>query len=512
MLPDLWVVYIRRSYKRADSSDISDEHQEAAARALVPAGSRCVVISDSGGHQSGASAEREGYQRLLSLVASGQVAGIAVYDLSRLARNASLMLPLRDELERRQIPIRASTMPNSQWDGASGRFMFGNLCLAAQYQRDLDSERMVGLTRTIFEAGGHRGADPFGYRTIRDEKGLIIKPRALGIVPAEADVVRRVWRELASKSADDIARGLQVDGVDRRVRAPWTRDAVKDIVRRGRFYLGLVVYRRGAEERAGRHPSILDLATWGEGRKGVDSRLSGAVRRSTKHRTYLLSGLVECRCGARGAHAAGLEDLKPVRLHGQTRTSRGHEWRYYLCRRCDAPVIPANDLEAAVLDRLRAMRLPAIAIQAAREELRRRLALPSVGMSDERRTRLDARIERLKAQYEWGDIEEPEYRAKLVDTRSQLALLPEADKVIAFDDAARLVESLEVAIGAASPEQLKALIRMLVVRVTTNDHDLESIEIVPSALPFFAQPTLLRAPPDGLEPPTQALGRPRSVH
>jgi len=146
MQPDLWVVYIRRSYKRADSADVSDEQQEAAARALVPAGAPCLVISDSGGHQSGASAERNGYQRTLALVASGCVAGIAVYDLSRLARNASLMLPLRDELERRQIPIRAATMPNSQWDGASGRFMFGQLCLAAQYQRDLDSERMTGLT------------------------------------------------------------------------------------------------------------------------------------------------------------------------------------------------------------------------------------------------------------------------------------------------------------------------------------------------------------------------------
>jgi len=58
MQPDLWVDYIRRSYKRADSADVSDEQQEAAARALVPAGAPCLVISDSDGHQSGASAER----------------------------------------------------------------------------------------------------------------------------------------------------------------------------------------------------------------------------------------------------------------------------------------------------------------------------------------------------------------------------------------------------------------------------------------------------------------------
>ena len=107
----MWLVYIRRSYKHADSADVSDEQQEVAARALVPAGAPIEVISDSGGHQSGASAEREGYQRLLELVHTGHVAGIAVYDLSRLARNASLMLPLRDELEKRQITIRASRCP-----------------------------------------------------------------------------------------------------------------------------------------------------------------------------------------------------------------------------------------------------------------------------------------------------------------------------------------------------------------------------------------------------------------
>jgi hypothetical protein len=31
--PDLWLVYIRRSYKSAESGDVSDEQQEAAARA-----------------------------------------------------------------------------------------------------------------------------------------------------------------------------------------------------------------------------------------------------------------------------------------------------------------------------------------------------------------------------------------------------------------------------------------------------------------------------------------------
>ncbi len=203
------------------------------------------------------------------------------------------------------------------------------------------------------------------------------------------------------------------------------------------------------------------------------------------HRTFLLSGLLVCACG------------KP--LHGQTRSSRGREWRYYLCRHCDASAIRADEAEDDVLERLRAMLLPPAAVERARDELRRRLALPSRGLADERRSRLEARIQRLKAQFEWGDIAETEYRAKMADTRAQLVLLPESDKVVAFDDAARIVSSLDAAIGEATLDQLKELIRLVVARVTTADRAIASIEIVPAALPFFAPlPTLLTAPPDGL--------------
>jgi DNA invertase Pin-like site-specific DNA recombinase len=220
--PGDWLVYVRRSYKRVDDADISDEQQEKSARSLVPKGAHVEVIRDSGGHQSGASAERDGYRHLQARVASGSVKGIAVYDLSRLARNAGLMLPLKAELEKRSIPIRVATMPDTKFDGAIGRYMFGQLALAAQLQRDLDSERMVGLTRTIYENGGHRGLDPFGYRTVRDAVCKVVKPRTLEIVDSEAAVVRRVWRDVLVMSADDVYRGLQRDGVKRRTDEPWT--------------------------------------------------------------------------------------------------------------------------------------------------------------------------------------------------------------------------------------------------------------------------------------------------
>lgn len=493
-----WLIYIRRSYKGADSADVSEEQQETAARAVIPDGERVTIITDSGGHQSGASADRHGYQQLLSLVASGVVAGIAVYDLSRLARNASLMLPLRDELEKRQIPIRVATMPTSQWDGAAGRFVFGQLCLSAQYQRDLDSERMIGINRTTFEAGGHRGADPFGYRTIRAPDGTVQKPRTLRVVEHEAELVRRIWRDVATKSMDQIAGDLQREGVSRRVNSPWTREAVRDIIRRGRFYLGYAVAGRGVEERPGRHAPILDEATWAAGRAALDGRLSGRVRRSPKKRTYLLSGLITCECGAN--------------LRGQTSSSRETEWRYYICRHCDSPSVLGAEADAAVLDRLRSMTLPPEAVEAAREELRRRLGRGPSGAAEEAHRRLETRLERLRTQFEWGDVSEAEYRAKMDDTRAQLALLPEPERVVTFDAVAEIVESLQVAITAASPAQVKELLLLLVERVTTRDRAVDDIVLKPAALPFFAeQPDLACAPPEGIEPPTQALGRPRSV-
>src|SRR5207253_955128 len=96
-------------------------------------------------------------QALLQAVAGGEVVSIAVYDLSRLARNARLMLDLLHELERRQVPLLVANLPGARFDGATGRYLYGQLCLAAQLQRDLDSERMTGLQRRLFEDGRHRG-------------------------------------------------------------------------------------------------------------------------------------------------------------------------------------------------------------------------------------------------------------------------------------------------------------------------------------------------------------------
>ncbi len=260
------------------------------------------------------------------------------------------------------------------------------------------------------------------------------------------------------------------------------------------------IYNCGEEERPGTHEPIIDEATWAAGRKAADARMHGRRERGPKRRTYLLAGIIICRCG--------------IRLRGETRVSRDKEWRYYLCRECGAPSVPAAVAEATVLERIRDMILPADAVQSARDELRRRLALPAKGLVDERRVKLERHLKRLAQLYEWDDMDETQYRAKAGETRMQLALLPQNDKVCSFDEVAEIVESLPAALDRATPDQAKQLLAMVVQEVTTEGRTVAEITLRPEATPFFdlERGDLVLAPPDGFEPPTRSLGRCRSIH
>jgi DNA invertase Pin-like site-specific DNA recombinase len=464
------VIYVRRSYKEATAADVSDEMQEAACRSVLPAGASVRVISDSGGHQSGFSSARDGYQALLAAVAAGEAATIVVYDLSRLARNARLMLNLLHELERRQVPLLVANLPGAKFDGATGRYLFGQLCLAAQLQRALDSERMTGLQRRLFEDGRHRGHDPLGYRSLRDPAGGLVHPRELVIVPEEAVVVRRVWHELATRSLVDVAELMNREGVAHH--GVWTRESVKDIVRRGRMYLGFVVEKRGRDERPGRHEPILTEVAYRRTMAAIAARTRvGNKPRPFRH--YVLRGLLYCECG--------------TRMRGEAHLQRGTERRYYRCSLlgCRARRCPADLVEHDVLALISAGQLPATVIDAARAELRKLLETPEVAVAGRQRARLLTRLEQLKKQHGWGDLSDADYIAARDAARTALAELPDGDRIRAFDAYRTRILALPDAIEAASSERREELCRIVVQRVVVRDRRLESIEWVPAARPFF---------------------------
>ncbi len=466
------VIYVRRSYKEATAADLSDEMQEAACRALLPLGASVRVISDSGGHQSGSSAARDGYQALLRALTAGEVAAIAVYDLSRLARNARLMLDLHHELERLQVPLLVANLPGARFDGATGRYLYGQLCLAAQLQRDLDSERMTGIQRRLFEDGRHRGHDPLGYRSLRDDAGNLVHPRQLVVVPEEATAVRRVWRLLVQHPCAEVAEILNREGVPHL--GPWSREAIRDIVRRGRMYSGLVVEHRGHDERPGRHEPIISEAEYHRAMAAIHAR-TYVGNKPRPYRAYALRGLVYCACG--------------TRMRGEAHLQRGTEIRYYRCPSlgCHARRSPAEIIETNVLAEIAQGILPDRVIDAARTELRRRLETPDLALAGRQRTRLLTRLEQLKKQHAWGDLTDAQYQAERDATRAALDAPPDENRVMAFDVYRAQLLALPEAIEQASAARREELCRMVVERVVVNDRQLEAIEWTPPARPFFAR-------------------------
>ena len=78
-----------------------------------------------------------------------------------------------------------------------------------------------------------------------------------------------------------------------------------------------------------------------------------------------------------------------------------------------------------------------------------------------------------------------ELPAKRDETRADLAQLPDGDRIRTFDAYRARVLALPGAIGIASPARLEELCRIVVERVVVRDRQVEAIEWVPAARPFF---------------------------
>ena len=164
-----WAVYIRRCCKKEGDADVSDETQEAVARSRIPEGAAVAIYSDCGGHNSGYTTDRPAYQRMLADLRADRLAGISAYNQSRLNRSAENDLGLLRECATHGV--RLSVGEGEQDHGtASGKLTYGINAVVSQNYRDLMSDTVSAMMRRTFEDGGHRGKDPFGYETARDDR------------------------------------------------------------------------------------------------------------------------------------------------------------------------------------------------------------------------------------------------------------------------------------------------------------------------------------------------------
>jgi DNA invertase Pin-like site-specific DNA recombinase len=92
-------------------------------------------------NQSGAKSSRPALDRMMALVAAGEVEKVISYSLSRLGRSTTHLLKLMDEMNRRETKF-VSLSERLETETPAGRMIFTVLAAVSQLERELIAERV----------------------------------------------------------------------------------------------------------------------------------------------------------------------------------------------------------------------------------------------------------------------------------------------------------------------------------------------------------------------------------
>lgn len=290
-------------------------------------------------------------QRLKRDIAANKIDMVICFKLDRITRSLKDFVDLWALFEDHDVDV-ISLREKFDTSMPTGEAMVQLIMVFAQLERRMTAERTYSIMRDRVERGLWNGGHILGYRSKANEPGLLE-------VDADAAAIVRLifdsFEELGSSGA--VTRLLN----DRGIRYPsyatrsgkqrggnhFAKQKVTGILRNP-VYIGQM--RWGDAVHDGNHPPIIDKEQFDR----VQGQLAEAARRRTglkvkpKGRSYLLSGVLRCACGA---HMVGYSTTGRTRTHFYyTCTRQNHEGGRYSC---SAPRIPAEAIEKAIVGRIR---------------------------------------------------------------------------------------------------------------------------------------------------------------
>jgi hypothetical protein len=208
-----------------------------------------------------------------------------------------------------------------------------------------------GMRKRKVERGLHNGGDKFGYRLEVDQYGNAVPDRPRVIVPSEARIVERIFRDLHRNiSQHQLARELNDEHIPTARGGRWHQGTVGKIAR-DVYYAGH--YRDGDDLVLGQHDAIIDLDLWQTVQAIMAERKfrgDGQPGRTSNRPALFTHGHLRCgRCGA------------PMGIRrNHTRNGKPYVWEKYVCRgrerdrrSCSMAPIDADAVETMMLDELR---------------------------------------------------------------------------------------------------------------------------------------------------------------
>jgi DNA invertase Pin-like site-specific DNA recombinase len=343
--------------------------------------------------------KRPGYNAVMNRVrtaVSGEIAGIAAYDQSRLHRDTMNFLLFMVECEQRHIPVYDAAGLVAQ----SEKLTWTIKAAVATDERERIAKRVTDNLAFLKRNGRLLGHEPAGY--LREGGKLVIDPVA-------APIVQRIFTEYASGrySFNTLAAYLNSIGVkpprgdsrtwhNRPTALIFTPGVLKDLLR-SVSYTGQVQLTDGTLV-PGQHPALVTKETFAAC-EAIRLRNRRRMTRTFRRYSYPLAPVLVCgRCGGK--------------MNGES-SGRGESSKlYYACahrrrqlarvefQSCTAPYIPAPDLEAAVVTELRAAVLDAGLTEALLQGIAKAPRPKRVTATALRR--IDEQISRVKDLYELG--------------------------------------------------------------------------------------------------------------
>jgi DNA invertase Pin-like site-specific DNA recombinase len=292
---------------------------------------------DDGGF-SGGSLDRPALKRLLSDIEGGQVDVVVVYKIDRLSRSLTDFARLVEVFDRKGVTF-VSVTQSFNTTTSMGRLTLNILLSFAQFEREVIGERIRDKFAASRRKGMWMGGNvPFGYR---------VENRKLLIEESEAAVVRMIFeRFVMTGSATVLARALHAEGVATRSGKRFDKAVLYKLLS-NRVYVGDAVHKGTAYP--GEHQPIIDRVLWDKVHAILGESPRKRAANNRRQTPALLKGLIFAE---NGRAMTPMHTRKGDRLY-----------RYYVTtsvntigpETCPVQRIPAGQIEAVVIDQLRAI-------------------------------------------------------------------------------------------------------------------------------------------------------------
>jgi len=336
-------VYTRKSSEEGLEQEFNSLHAQREACESYIASQRSegwVLVRDQydDGGVSGGTLERPGLKRLLADIEDGLVDVVVVYKIDRLSRSLMDFSKLVEVFDRNSVTF-VSVTQSFNTTTSMGRLTLNILLSFAQFEREVTGERIRDKIAASRRKGMWMGGvPPLGYE---------VKDRKLIENPADSAQVRWVFdRFIEIGSGTELARDLAARGV---TTARGHRIDKKFIYRmlNNRVYIGEAVHKGNSYR--GEHEAIIELDVWDKAHAILTESPRKRAARTRADTPALLRGLPY---GPDGAAFSPTHTRKGGRLY-----------RYYVSQTvlkhgagsCPVGRLPAGEIEAAVIDQLRAV-------------------------------------------------------------------------------------------------------------------------------------------------------------